>query len=74
MVIKLPKNPINVVFALKDHHGKAFIVIAVYTTIIYLLYSHFHWTALGMEGAIPIGVFGTALAIFLGFRNNNAYD
>lgn len=51
--------------------------IAYYTvlvSLVYVLYYFFDFKGLGLKGAIPLGVLGTALSIFLSFRNNSGYD
>lgn len=40
----------------------------------FLLYDYYDIKALGLKGAIPLGVLGTAVSLFLSFRNNAAYD
>ncbi|MFT5832476.1 MAG: putative membrane protein [Cognaticolwellia sp.] len=40
----------------------------------FLLYDYYDIKALGLKGAIPLGVLGTAVSLFLSFRNSAAYD
>lgn len=40
----------------------------------FILYEYFDMKALGLKGAIPLGILGTAVSLFLSFRNNAAYD
>lgn len=58
-----------VFYTWKELLTSTLIIVGVYVT-----HEYFGIAALGLGGAIPLGVVGTALAIFLGFRNNSAYD
>lgn len=50
-----------------------FTVIAVLAVVQHAMDGVYHWTGLDLP-VVPVTVIGSALAIFLGFRNNSAYD
>lgn len=45
----------------------------IYTTMIVLLYKYLDWNFIGIP-FLPIATIGTAVAFFVGFKNNQAYD
>ncbi len=49
------------------------IVIALYATLITVLYNNYHLTHISIPIAIP-SILGTVIALLLGFRSNQAYD
>lgn len=46
----------------------------IIVSIVYVCYEFLGIKSVALHNAIPLGVVGTALSIFLGFRNNSAYD
>lgn len=74
MFVRIERNPIRTAIGIIAYLWKELVYTSVIATCVYLLYDFGGLRVLGLGSAIPIGVVGTALAIFLGFRNNSAYD
>ena len=74
MITKLPSSWFHKGVAIAVYEWKPVSFFSAYATIIYFLYEVERVPYFGLEGAIPIGIMGTALAIFLGFKNNSGYD
>lgn len=49
------------------------IIIALYASLIALLYESYHFTRISIPLAVP-AVLGTVISLLLGFRSNQAYD
>lgn len=47
--------------------------ITAWTTAVTVFYEYFHWDFLNIPW-LPISVIGTAVAFYVGFKNNSAYD
>ena len=47
--------------------------ITAWTTAVTVFYEFFHWDFLNIPW-LPISVIGTAVAFYVGFKNNSAYD
>lgn len=50
-----------------------FTIISIFAVVQHDLDGIYHWTGLDLP-VVPVTILGGALAIFLGFRNNSAYD
>lgn len=74
MIIKISTNKLRWLFGLILSLWKELIAVVIMSGLTYFLYEFYDFKTLGLRGAIPIGVMGTALSLFLGFRNNEAYD
>ncbi|TNE52108.1 MAG: hydrogenase [Deltaproteobacteria bacterium] len=74
MIVRFQTNPIRRTWGIILYMWQVLLFSTLCVVGVYLLYQVWgvKWMALG--SAIPLGVIGTALAIFLGFRNNSAYD
>ncbi len=49
------------------------IVPSAWAAIVYGFYAHFQWTAVRIP-FLPVATVGTAVAFYVGFKNNSAYD
>jgi ion channel-forming bestrophin family protein len=49
------------------------VVIAIYSSLIAILYSNYHITRITIPIAVP-AILGTVISLLLGFRSNQAYD
>lgn len=52
---------------------KSLLLYAAHGTLTWLLYSYAGWTFLAIP-FVPVGTIGTAVAFYVGFKNNSAYD
>lgn len=52
---------------------KAVLSYVAWSTFIYILYSHLGWTFVAIP-FLPVATIGTAVAFYVGFKNNSAYD
>ncbi len=76
MLIKFSPNIFKQVFGIAYHNFKAiflFIAFAVIAELQHAWDGIYDWTGLDLP-VVPVTILGGALAIFLGFRNNSAYD
>lgn len=53
--------------------GKEVMIVALYATLITLLYSNFHVTRISIPIAVPT-ILGTVISLLLAFKSNQAYD
>jgi len=53
--------------------GKEILIVAVYATLITILYSNFHVTRISIPIAVPT-ILGTVISLLLAFKSNQAYD
>jgi putative membrane protein len=74
MIVKLSDRKIIWVFGMIAVLWKEVIFFFSIAFGTFFLYEYFGIKALGLKGAIPLGVLGTAVSLFLSFRNNAAYD
>lgn len=74
MIVKLSDRKIVWIFGMLALMWREIIFLFVVSFGTFFLYEHFDMKALGLKGAIPLGVLGTAVSLFLSFRNNAAYD
>ncbi len=73
MLIKFSKNPVLAAFGVFYYHKlniSLFILVALGA---WYLHDYLGYTNLALP-ILPVSILGGALAIFLGFRNNSAYD
>jgi len=74
MIIKTSSNKFIWLFAIVVYLWKQLLVFGALSSIIWLFFEYYNIKLLGLKSAIPVGILGTALALFLSFRNNSAYD
>ncbi len=63
-------------FSFKDvmrFSGEYIIWLTLWTTFVTVFYEYFHWDFLHIP-FLPISIIGTAVAFYIGFKNNSAYD
>ena len=63
-------------FSLKDilrFTGRHLIWLTLWSTFVTVVYEYFHWEWLHIPW-LPLSVIGTAVAFYVGFKNNSAYD
>jgi len=53
--------------------GRHILLLAIWATLVTCLYELTHWKWLAVPW-LPISVIGTAVAFYIGFKNNQAYD
>ena len=53
--------------------GKEVMIVALYSTLITMLYSNFHITRISIPIAVPT-ILGTVISLLLAFKSNQAYD
>ncbi|MGM0635960.1 MAG: bestrophin family protein [Bacteroidota bacterium] len=53
--------------------GFHFLLLLIWSTFVTSIYMYFHWNWLAIP-AFPLTLIGTALALYLGFKNNQSYD
>lgn len=73
MLIHFSKNPVQQFIGIAYYNRLGiflFLLVATIPTIMCLVLD-WHWLEMDM---VPVSILGGALAIFLGFRNNSAYD
>ncbi len=76
MLLRFSKNPIRQIFGIAFFNIRgilAFTAIAIFAEVQHAMDGIYHWTGLDFP-VTPVTIMGSALAIFLGFRNNSAYD
>ena len=76
MIIKYSDNPFNQILGIVFYNKKniiLFSIIAVLATAQFKYADKFNFGAFDLP-VVPVTILGGALAIFLGFRNNSAYD
>ena len=76
MLLKFSDNVFRQIVGIVFYNFKgiiAFTVIAIMAVVQHDMDGIYHWTGLDLPIA-PVTIVGGALAIFLGFRNNSAYD
>jgi putative membrane protein len=72
MIIRFSENRVRQIFGIIRYNYKAILLFVFIDFIIFIGYTQF---GLNIHlPAIPVSILGGALAIFLGFRNNSAYD
>ena len=74
MITKISSNKLLWLVAIVVYLWKYLLFIALLSLSVYGLYEFGGYKVVALKSAIPIGVLGTALSIFLSFRNNAAYD
>ncbi|MFK7949716.1 MAG: bestrophin family protein [Saprospiraceae bacterium] len=74
MIVKLSDNKLVWVLGMLAILWREVIFVFIVASGTYLMYYYFELKALGLKGAIPLGILGTAVSLFLSFRNNAAYD
>lgn len=74
MIVKLSDNKLVWIFGMLVVLWREVLFVFIVSFGTYLMYYHFELKALGLKGAIPLGILGTAVSLFLSFRNNAAYD
>ena len=74
MITKISSNRMVWLFAIIVYLWKYLLFILLLSSTVYILFEFIEIRGLGLKGGIPIGILGTALSIFLSFRNNSAYD
>lgn len=74
MIVQFRTNPLRRFVGILLYIWQVFTLSTVCVLAVYALYEYGSIRWIGFGSAIPLGVVGTALAIFLGFRNNSAYD
>jgi putative membrane protein len=74
MIVKLSSRKIVWIFGMVAVLWKEMLFFFTVSFGTFFLYEYFDIKALGLKGAIPLGVLGTAVSLFLSFRNNAAYD
>ncbi|WP_422859664.1 bestrophin family protein [Flagellimonas sp. S174] len=74
MITKISSNRMVWLLAIIVYLWKYLLFILLLSSTVYVLFEFKEIKGLGLKGAIPIGILGTALSIFLSFRNNSAYD
>lgn len=62
--------PFHIVFPFT---WRAILLFIIYSTVICLLYSVADWTFLAIP-FVPVATIGTAVAFYVGFKNNSSYD
>ncbi len=72
MIIQFSTNRFQRFFGIVRYNYKAILIFLVVDFAVYFLYKHMYVNI--HIPAVPISILGGALAIFLGFRNNSAYD
>lgn len=76
MLIKYSDNPFKQVFGIAYYNRKNIFLFTLISIIAVLQYEFgeiFMWKPITLP-VVPVTILGGALAIFLGFRNNSAYD
>lgn len=76
MLIRFSSNIFKQVFGIAYYNFKGiflFSLAAVVAVVQHAMDGIYHWTGLDLP-VVPVTIVGGALAIFLGFRNNSAYD
>lgn len=74
MILQFQKHPIRRALGITAYMWRELLVSTIIIVGVYVVHEFLGMQALGLGSAVPLGVVGTALAIFLGFRNNSAYD
>ena len=62
--------PLRILFAFS---WRSVLFFTLYATLICTLYAGFGWTGLALP-FVPIATIGTAVAFYVGFKNNSSYD
>ena len=73
MILRFPERLIDQLRSILRRNVWGVLFCAVWAGAVYAGYHHLGWTAVAVTPA-AITLLGAALAIFLGFRNNSAYD
>jgi len=76
MILKYSDNPFKQVFGIAYYNRKSIIlfsIISILAEIQFLFAPKYGWEPIEIP-IVPVTILGGALAIFLGFRNNSAYD
>lgn len=73
MIVHFSKNPLKQIYGILFWNKWSILFFSICATTAYVLhrYLDYDWVKLPVE---PVAILGGALAIFLGFRNSNAYD
>lgn len=53
--------------------SKYLVIFAIWSALVVLLYTHFEWRWIAVPW-FPVALVGVAVAIYLGFKNDSAYD
>ncbi|MBD80924.1 MAG: hydrogenase [Crocinitomicaceae bacterium] len=72
MIIKFSDNRIKQIYGIVKNNYKAILIFFAIDFVVYL--AHVRFGINFHVPAIPVSIMGGALAIFLAFRNNSAYD
>lgn len=76
MLINFSKNPFKQVIGIAAYNWGRLVVFIVIACIAYgldYMHEHYQWYLVQLP-VVPVTILGGALAIFLGFRNQSAYD
>ncbi len=72
MIIQFSENRFQRLVGIIRYNYKAILIFLVVDFLVYYLHKHMLFNI--HLPAVPVSILGGALAIFLGFRNNSAYD
>ncbi|UTW61620.1 hydrogenase [bacterium SCSIO 12741] len=72
MLVKFSHRPLFQMAGIVRFNYKAILFFVVWSTLLYFIHTLTHWSPI--MSVVPVTILGGALAIFLGFRNNSAYD
>ena len=73
MLIRFSKNPLMAAFGVVHYHKLNIALFILISFAAWFLHDYMGYTWMALP-LLPVSVLGGALAIFLGFRNNSAYD
>ncbi len=73
MIIRFSKNPFNQIRGIIIYNWKKIAVFTILSTAVALC-NHYYNMGFLKNYVVPVSILGGGLAIFLGFRNNSAYD
>lgn len=73
MIVSFSKNPINQARGIIKYNWIAILFFALLSTSVALA-NHYYEMGFLKNYVVPVSILGGGLAIFLGFRNNSAYD
>ncbi len=59
-------------FRLLLYVGRPLLILMVYDVAVMLLYQGLHWRWIAVPG-VPVALYGSAIGVILGFRNNSCY-